>query len=110
MEVKGTYRHFKGNNYEVIGEAFEQSTGINYIFYRQLYSPFKFWVRPKEMFFGQRDVRGVMVQRFVKISDSQTDSLKDVDINNIILNHSESKEVYKIIGIKDGYFLIDKLN
>ena len=21
MEIKGTYRHYKGNNYEVIGEA-----------------------------------------------------------------------------------------
>lgn len=70
--IEGIYRHFKGNNYKVIGEAFEQSTWINYIFYRQLYSPFEFWIRLKEMFFGQRDVSGVMVQRFVKISDSQT--------------------------------------
>ena len=50
MEIKGTYRHFKGNNYEVIGGAVDASNKEEYIFYRQLYFPFGFWIRPKDMF------------------------------------------------------------
>ena len=45
MEIKGTYRHYKGNNYEVIGEAIDNLTKEEYIFYRQLYYPFDFWIR-----------------------------------------------------------------
>ena len=32
MEIKGTYRHYKGNNYEVIGEAIDNLTKEEYIF------------------------------------------------------------------------------
>lgn len=40
--MKGIYKHFKGNEYEVIGEALEHCTGINYVLYKQLYAPFGF--------------------------------------------------------------------
>ena len=50
MEIKGTYRHYKGNNYEVIGEAIDNLTKEEYIFYRQLYYPFGFWIRHRDMF------------------------------------------------------------
>ena len=54
MEIKGTYRHYKGNNYEVIGEAIDNLTKEEYIFYRQLYYPFGFWIRPRDMFLGYK--------------------------------------------------------
>lgn len=107
MDIRGVYKHFKGKNYEVMGEAFEPSTKINYVFYKQLYSPFEFWIRPKEMFFDKKNVDGNMISRFVKVSDTPQNNLKDIDVRNIKVNHSETKEIYKIIDIKDGYFFID---
>lgn len=109
MSIKGTYRHFKGNNYEVLGEAIEKTSSINYVFYRQLYDPFEFWIRPKDMFFGKRKVGEEMVQRFIKISESQKDILSKIDLYNIKITHTETKEVYKIVDIIDETFFIQKL-
>lgn len=48
---KGIYKHFKGNEYEVIDTATNSETEDVYIVYRALYGDKKLWVRPKNMFF-----------------------------------------------------------
>ncbi|MBQ5598186.1 MAG: DUF1653 domain-containing protein, partial [Clostridia bacterium] len=50
MEIKiGKYRHFKGNEYEVIGVAKHSETLAEMVVYRALYGDGEIWVRPAEM-------------------------------------------------------------
>ena len=45
----GKYRHFKGNEYEVIGIARHSETTAPMVVYRALYGDGGIWVRPAEM-------------------------------------------------------------
>ena len=62
----GTYRHYKGKNYLVLGIAKHSETLEDLVVYTCLHknavSPL--WVRPLEMFTGEVEVDGEMVQRF----------------------------------------------
>jgi hypothetical protein len=46
----GRYRHYKGNEYTVIGTARHSETLEEQIVYRQEYGEHGLWVRPKQMF------------------------------------------------------------
>ncbi|OGL97620.1 hypothetical protein A2318_04190 [Candidatus Uhrbacteria bacterium RIFOXYB2_FULL_45_11] len=46
----GIYRHYKGNDYEVIGEARHSETLEPMVVYRALYGDQELWVRPLTMF------------------------------------------------------------
>lgn len=47
-EVKpGRYRHYKGNEYEVIGTARHSENEEEYVVYRALYGSGQMWIRPK---------------------------------------------------------------
>ena len=49
-EIKlGKYRHFKGNEYEVIGIAKHSETLEPMVVYKALYGDGDIWVRPYEM-------------------------------------------------------------
>ena len=45
----GRYRHYKGNEYEVIGIARHSETLVPMVVYRALYGGGDLWVRPAEM-------------------------------------------------------------
>ena len=50
MELKcGKYRHFKGNEYQLIGTALHSETLEPMVIYRALYGEQKLWVRPAAM-------------------------------------------------------------
>ena len=50
MSVKlGKYRHFKGNEYEVLHIAKHSETLENMVVYRALYGDGEVWVRPEAM-------------------------------------------------------------
>ena len=50
MEIKvGKYRHFKGNEYEVLGIAKHSETLEEMVVYRALYGEKEIWVRPISM-------------------------------------------------------------
>lgn len=50
MDIKpGTYRHFKGNLYEVLGIAHHSETMEPMVVYRALYGEHGLWVRPAAM-------------------------------------------------------------
>ena len=67
--VPGKYRHFKGNEYEVIAIARHSETGQPMVVYKALYGDGSLWVRPAEMWCEEVFRDGKTCQRFVRISD-----------------------------------------
>ena len=63
----GRYRHYKGNEYEVIGIARHSETEEELVVYRKLYGDSSLWVRPLAMFSGDVVVDGQTVPRFAHI-------------------------------------------
>jgi len=64
----GRYRHYKGNEYEVIGEALHSETLERLVVYRALYGEQGLWVRPTAMFQERVEVAGQLVPRFAWIA------------------------------------------
>lgn len=60
----GKYRHFKGNEYEVLGTATHSETGQEVVIYKALYGEQKVWVRPAHMFNEYIFKNGKFVKRF----------------------------------------------
>jgi len=72
QNILGTYRHYKGKEYEVIGIARHSETLEELVIYKALYKSDEFgenalWVRPKKMFFENVIVNGKKVPRFERI-------------------------------------------
>ena len=67
MIQAGTYRHYKGNTYQVIGVAKHSETQEDVVVYRALYGEGGLWVRPLEMFSEKVKVGGKFVSRFEQI-------------------------------------------
>ena len=61
---KGRYRHFKGNEYEVIGTAKHSETLEEYVVYKALYGDGGLWIRPKEMWNETVERDGKTYKRF----------------------------------------------
>ncbi len=62
--LPGLYRHYKGNDYQVLGVAEHTETGEDLVVYRALYGERGLWVRPLSMFIEQVEVGGVRAPRF----------------------------------------------
>jgi hypothetical protein len=66
MELKkGIYRHFKGNEYELIGTAKYSETLEDMVVYRALYGEQVLWVRLADSFAGEVERDGYKGPRFV---------------------------------------------
>lgn len=65
----GKYRHFKGNEYEVIGVARHSETMEEMVVYRALYGEQGLWVRPASMWNETVERDGMVYQRFTYIGD-----------------------------------------
>jgi hypothetical protein len=63
----GRYRHYKGQEYEVIDVVRHSETLEPLVLYRPLYGDRGLWVRPHAMFFGSVVVDGVFQLRFAPI-------------------------------------------
>ena len=67
-EIKpGRYRHFKGNEYEVIGLARHSETQEEMVVYHALYGDFGLWVRPARMWNETVERDGKTFRRFTYI-------------------------------------------
>lgn len=70
MEIKlGKYRHFKGNEYEVIGIAKHSETLEEMVIYRALYGDGDYWVRPISMWNEEVVRDGKTYKRFTYIGE-----------------------------------------
>lgn len=66
---KGRYRHFKGNEYQVIDIARHSETGEDHVIYRPLYGEGGLWIRPLSMFAETVERDGRIQPRFQYIGD-----------------------------------------
>jgi cupin 2 domain-containing protein len=69
----GRYRHFKGNEYTVLGLSRHSETHEELVVYRQEYGDHGLWVRPKAMFMETVMVDGQEVPRFQHLSSKDGD-------------------------------------
>ncbi len=70
MIERGRYRHFKGNEYEVIGIAKHSETLEEMVVYKALYGDFGIWVRPLSMWNEKITRDGKTFRRFEKMIES----------------------------------------
>jgi len=63
----GRYRHYKGNEYTVLGVARHSETLEELVVYRQEYGERGLWVRPAVMFAETVEINGRNVPRFEKM-------------------------------------------
>ena len=65
----GKYRHFKGNEYEVIGIAKNSETLEETVVYKALYGEKDLWVRPASMWNETIERDGKTYKRFTYIGE-----------------------------------------
>ncbi len=65
--LPGRYRHFKGNEYEVIGIAKHSETEEPMVVYKALYGDGGIWVRPAEMWNEMISRDGKTMRRFERM-------------------------------------------
>ncbi|MDD3242356.1 MAG: DUF1653 domain-containing protein [Eubacteriales bacterium] len=65
--LPGRYRHYKGNEYEVLCMARHSETLETMVVYRALYGAGEIWVRPASMWSESVEKDGKQIPRFAKI-------------------------------------------
>ena len=68
----GRYRHYKGNEYTVLGVARHSETQEELVVYRQEYGDRSLWVRPRSMFLETIENGGKTIPRFQYLSSADT--------------------------------------
>ena len=66
---KGIYRHYKGNNYELICIARHSETLEDMVVYKALYGDGDVWVRPLSMWNETVEHNGEAIPRFMYIGE-----------------------------------------
>jgi hypothetical protein len=65
----GKYRHYKGNEYQIIGVAKHSETLEEMVVYQKLYDDHALWVRPLSMFIEDVEIDGKKIPRFEYIGE-----------------------------------------
>jgi hypothetical protein len=74
MSLKnGTYKHYKGNLYQVLGVARHSETEEAHVVYKTLYGDYSLWVRPLSMFTELVEVGTGLVPRFDLVEGTEAD-------------------------------------
>ena len=55
LKINHIYRHFKGNEYLVLGTAIHSETKEIYVIYKGLYDTLDTYIRPLDMFLSEVD-------------------------------------------------------
>jgi cupin 2 domain-containing protein len=98
----GRYRHYKGNEYTVLGTARHSETLEELVVYRQEYGARGLWVRPKKMFFETVTVDGREVPRFERLpSSSEHIGVQVTNIFDDLPQHVPKEVVETLIKADD---------
>lgn len=98
----GRYRHYKGNEYTVVGTARHSETLEDMVVYRQEYDEHGLWVRPKEMFSETVTVDGQEVPRFQRLASSSENVEESVkNIFDDLPQHLPKEVVQTLIQAAD---------
>ena len=68
MTQPGTYRHYKGQLYKVIGTGKHTETEEVLVFYQSLYGEFELWARPLSMWLENVEYDDQVIPRFTFVS------------------------------------------
>jgi len=79
----GIYRHYKGNQYEVIGFAKHSETLEDMVIYKALYGERGIWVRPMSMWEELVEIDGKVVRRFEYVDD-KTENTRQDELNEAL--------------------------
>ncbi|MBQ9922247.1 MAG: DUF1653 domain-containing protein [Clostridia bacterium] len=67
--IPGKYRHYKGNEYELLFIANHSETLEKLVIYKALYGEGEVWARPLSMWDEEVEVNGKTVKRFEYIGE-----------------------------------------
>ena len=70
----GIYRHYKGNEYEVIGFSKHSESLEDMVIYKALYGNGGIWVRPLSMWENPIEIDGDTVKRFEYVGSSNSNT------------------------------------
>ncbi|MBQ7765917.1 MAG: DUF1653 domain-containing protein [Lachnospiraceae bacterium] len=100
------YRHFKGNNYEVISIATGSEDGESQVVYKALYAPYTVYVRPLEMFMEkvnkEKYPNAIQVYRFEKIDPEKEAQEEEKKIDQRLIAFLETKDYQGKLDILDS--------
>lgn len=68
----GIYRHFKGNEYRVLGTVKHSESHDTLVLYQALYGDKGYWVRPLSMFTEKVERDGKQFDRFSLVSPTES--------------------------------------
>lgn len=67
LKIGNRYRHYKGNEYEIIAFARHSENEGELVIYRDLSDASKTWARPRVMFEETVEIEGKVVPRFTPL-------------------------------------------
>ncbi len=70
--LPGRYRHYKGQEYEVLGVARHSETEEEFVVYRAQYGERGLWIRPAAMFLETVTVAGHARPRFQLVTEDSS--------------------------------------
>jgi len=118
----GIYRHYKGNEYDVIGFSKHSETLEDMVIYKALYGNGGIWVRPLSMWDNPIEIDGKTVKRFNYIGSSNNNNelveahrsllstlrkCEKIDLDNLAASQRTILE-RRISALKIALGLIDK--
>lgn len=68
LKQGGTYKHYSGKTYQVLGVGRHSETLDEYVIYKALYGEGDLWMRPLTMFLETIEIEGKIVPRFALLT------------------------------------------
>ena len=95
----GRYRHFKGNEYEVVGIARHSEDETPMVVYRALYGEGGLWIRPAVMWNETVERNGKTYKRFYR-----SDRIERVEYYERLFDEAAASRDPEKLRLLDGYY------